>query len=514
MTKVGRVALLVSAIALILVILALQLLTPGDTLDQTGPGGARIEFSADHGMVIAPGACVNVHWHVDHIAAVYINDDPTVGEGYRQLCGDDAAMPMLRVRFSDDTTLEIPLQIKFLVEQPTTWGLVSATVLLGLISLYVLVNRSAPSAAPGKRLPWVTSLFAGIGVLVTSIAIMALVAEVGMRFYFGQFGTKSEQYAYVNPRSKIPSAEPNMMAIPFVEFGPSPDYPGDNALGYRGDEIQASKPSGVYRIVTLGESSTYGSFVPYNQTYPYDLQTVLRDDYGVSQVEVVNAGVPGYRSWNMLVDLAFRIAELDPDLVIVYGGFNDLVTRQISPECYHALTPILGLDPAPSLHVQPSEVSPSALYRFLAIHFGWMLAPSPNDNLIPRPLACYTPANADLLKNVKANPPTYFERNLREMVSVAQADDFQIMFMTWITNPNDPHFVGEWRTIAAQYNVIAKRVARERNVPLFDYAAIAPTNKNMWNDIVHFNSAGNLLQAQALAKFLIEQALVPTQAAS
>ncbi len=83
-------------------------------------------------------------------------------------------------------------------------------------------------------------------------------------------------------------------------------------------EVQVPKPDGVYRIVAMGGSSTYGTPNPYDETYPYYLQQVLRDDYGETNVEVVNDGVPGYTSWHNLVDLSTRVLTLDPDLVILY----------------------------------------------------------------------------------------------------------------------------------------------------------------------------------------------------
>ena len=67
MTKLRIVVSLLSLIPLILVILALQLLAPGDRIDQTGADGAHIVFAADQHMVAAPGTCIYVRWQVDHI---------------------------------------------------------------------------------------------------------------------------------------------------------------------------------------------------------------------------------------------------------------------------------------------------------------------------------------------------------------------------------------------------------------------------------------------------------------
>ena len=512
-TKVRILVLLIGAIALILVILALQLLAPGDQLEQSGPDTAHVAFSADHHMLIAPGACVTVHWQVDHIQAVYIDGQPTVGEGYKQICVDEQTMPLLRVEYVDKTAADFPLTIHFLVEQPATWLLGVAVLLLVFVSVYVALSRpSAPAVAQSgvRRTPRIVLVFAGIGMVFSAILVVGLVLELGLRFYFGRFGTQDEQNAYLRSRAEIEALSSSTIALPFVEYGLSPDYPGHNALGYRGDDIQVPKPDGVYRIVVLGDSSTYGTFSPYDQTYPYDLQKVLRDDYGHKKVEVINGGVLGYTSWNILVDLAFRVTVLQPDLVIVYEGGNDVLPRQVSPECYTAHNSFLGLDPRQLLRAVPPELSPSALYRFMTAQLGGAQAASANaGGLVDHSAACATHAGAVDAQNVAANPPVYFERNVREMIGVAQANGFKIMLATFAYDASNPDALDYWRTAVAEHNAITAKVAQANGVLFLDYAALAPTDRSSWNDSTHLNGAGNLQQAQTIAKYLVDQQVIP-----
>src|SRR6188474_800569 len=110
----------------------------------------------------------------------------------------------------------------------------------------------------------------------------------------------------------------------------------------------------------MGDSATYGTSNPYDETYPYFLGEVLRDEMGYTNVEVINGGVRHYTSWNLFVDLAFRVAELKPDLVIVYAGWNDMDAREVSPDCYSAPGPYLGLDPHHVVLAQPAELPASA----------------------------------------------------------------------------------------------------------------------------------------------------------
>src|SRR4051794_4463385 len=104
--KARILVVLLGGIVLILIILALQLLAPGDKLEQAGPGNAHVVFSADHNMVITPGGCVTVRWQVDFIQAVYLNKNATVGQGVANLCVDEQSMPVLHVKYVNNTTAD------------------------------------------------------------------------------------------------------------------------------------------------------------------------------------------------------------------------------------------------------------------------------------------------------------------------------------------------------------------------------------------------------------------------
>ncbi|MBI1257932.1 MAG: hypothetical protein GC204_10710 [Chloroflexi bacterium] len=507
--KVRILLVLLGGVILILLLLASQLLAPGDTLEQFGPDQAHVVFSADHGMVLAPGACVTVRWQLDYVKAVHLNGHAEVGQGIQKVCVDEKTMPVLHVDFTNNTAADFSLNIHFLVEQPATWLLAAAALLLLLLSLFVALSRpsaAAPaSAAPGvRRTPRLVLIFAGIGMAFSLLLVVGLLLELGLRFYFGQFGTRSEQNAYLLSREEIDQRQTDTIALPYLEYGLSPTYPGHNALGYRGDDIQVPKPDGVYRIVVLGDSSVYGTFSPYDQTYPYDLQKVLREE-GYPNVEVVNGGVLGYTSWNITADLAFRIPVLQPDLVIVYEGGNDVIPRQVSPDCYSGLTPFLGLDPRHQVRAYPTELSPSALYRFLALKLGWEQDTSSGFTISGN---CSAAVDANTPQNVATNRPVYFERNVRAMVAIAQANGFKILLSTFAYDASNPDALDYWKTAVDEHNAITTQVAQETGALLIDYRTLAPTDSAKWNDSIHLNVAGNLLQAQTFAQFLVDQKLI------
>jgi len=94
-----------------------------------------------------------------------------------------------------------------------------------------------------------------------------------------------------------------------------------NSLGLRAPEIANPKPAGVFRVVLLGGSTVAGGFKP-SWTISHALQEKLKKS--IPNTEVINAGVVGYSSINELLLLETLVLNLNPDLVIVLDGRNDL----------------------------------------------------------------------------------------------------------------------------------------------------------------------------------------------
>jgi lysophospholipase L1-like esterase len=112
--------------------------------------------------------------------------------------------------------------------------------------------------------------------------------------------------------------------------------PLTNALGLRGPEVPPRTPD-EFRILSLGESTTFGRRLAWEDTYSGLLQAGTRRVDG-REVRVVNAGIPGYTIFQGATYLEHRGLALGPDLVLVYFGYNDFlpVTPAHDPELTRA----------------------------------------------------------------------------------------------------------------------------------------------------------------------------------
>lgn len=87
-------------------------------------------------------------------------------------------------------------------------------------------------------------------------------------------------------------------------------------------------------ILTLGDSHTYGVFTKPEESYPGQLQ-VLLDERAPGRYNVVNLGLPGNNSSEIVAGLPEWIARFRPFAVIVCVGINNVWNRSDSEEVRH-----------------------------------------------------------------------------------------------------------------------------------------------------------------------------------
>ena len=96
-----------------------------------------------------------------------------------------------------------------------------------------------------------------------------------------------------------------------------------NQLGFREREFQVPKPAGVYRVMVLGDSLTWGAGLAEAQRYTNRLEELLRETHAGRQIEVLNFGVSGGPTVRERDLLAEHVDAVDPDLVVVGFCLND-----------------------------------------------------------------------------------------------------------------------------------------------------------------------------------------------
>ena len=92
---------------------------------------------------------------------------------------------------------------------------------------------------------------------------------------------------------------------------------------YPGIYLYGENQKNDYKIAVLGDSTTDSLF----DTKIRSWVEIMYDQYCGANVTIFNGGTSGYNSAMELLKLIRDILKLNPDMVIVFGGFNDLVQQ-------------------------------------------------------------------------------------------------------------------------------------------------------------------------------------------
>ena len=96
-----------------------------------------------------------------------------------------------------------------------------------------------------------------------------------------------------------------------------------NKYKFRDDEIIYPKPKGVFRIMVLGDSFTWGEGLAESEMYSNRLDSILKQQFNTQNIEVVNcalAGSPTIKERDVLRRLKDTV---QPDLILIGFCLND-----------------------------------------------------------------------------------------------------------------------------------------------------------------------------------------------
>ena len=96
-----------------------------------------------------------------------------------------------------------------------------------------------------------------------------------------------------------------------------------NSYGFRGAEFEMQKHDIDFRIFVVGGSTTFGAASDDNETWPAHLQQIINEEIADQKIQVINAGMQGAESESEYDLIKNKLSTLDPDLIIMYDGWND-----------------------------------------------------------------------------------------------------------------------------------------------------------------------------------------------
>jgi hypothetical protein len=180
------------------------------------------------------------------------------------------------------------------------------------------------STAPpirARRRPWVGPLVGLVSLIAT-----AAVLELGFRLLQAPLGVdrKELEVARGIVRDRLAF---NYIPRPHYGWSIPPSSQQRNRYGFYGDDWALERKPGVLRIACLGGSTTAGGNRRGDRgAYPHFLRAELEQRIGL-EVEVMNCGISGWTTAEMVCAWFLLLQDFKPDLVILHEVVNDVDPR-------------------------------------------------------------------------------------------------------------------------------------------------------------------------------------------
>ena len=340
---------------------------------------------------------------------------------------------------------------------------------------------------------------------IATFASLFLLAEIGLRVYLFALAPEEKRVKYARP-GDLPTERTKYVPHPYLSYALNPLYRSQdglnrhNSLGFRGDELALAKAPGVYRIVCVGGSTVYDTEIEdHRASFPAQLEACLRER-GRPEVEVVNGGVGGYTSFETLIDLALRVLEVGPDLLVIYHSTNDVHARLVPPEVFRS-------DNTGYRHewwTREAWWDRSLVLRWLGVQWGF----SPR-NTLEQHCKVLHDEERDLAACIEHNDARYFARNTAEMIALARQRGAAVMLTSFASSPARGGYAAEphYRRGFAENDAAMRALAERMDVPYYDFAAEMPLDPEYWADGVHNTAAGARRKAELFATFIADRFL-------
>jgi lysophospholipase L1-like esterase len=375
------------------------------------------------------------------------------------------------------------------------------------------------TAAP-RPTPWLLALVAiGVTALLGELALRALSPVPDP--YQREWATPNAVNAYIRleyPRrySAVTEAEPGLPGVSGRHRFTT------NNVGLRGDSLAVPKPADEYRVFAVGGSTTECFYLDDEEALPRVIERELASQRaGGRRIRVYNAGLSGAASDDHLAMIGQRLVHLEPDLIVVLAGINDL-RRGIAGFDYLHFD-VYGPEdwvPAYQRWMMKSQILRRLHYLRVKID------PDPTRIQEQRMLKS-TYARRIRLQNATPESDAVprvdtqsYATNLASVAGIARAHGFRLVFVTQPTSWNstiDPgarawhwmrHYQGVTYREAAmdaaleQMNDVMRGFAAGDSTLVYDLAREMPRSLEYFYDDCHFNAAGAAWVGRRLAAFL------------
>lgn len=331
--------------------------------------------------------------------------------------------------------------------------------------------------------------------LVCSISLILPALELGVRYRFQAWPFESVLHVpdYLTPRESTLR----------WRFSASD---GRNSLGLRNRELGPKKID-TSRILFLGDSLFWSGETSSGELFTEELEHRLNSQFlnGPDTTEIINAGIPGYTTYQELEFLKIHGLDMEPDIVVLGFVFNDLYYKYLHRPTEQNL---LAIEPTTHLyHFNPSTFPGIILARSYLAHFIvdkieviWKM-------ILQRPIFPF-----EQRKDFYLAWKSYGWNHVRDLIGEMQAilSEREISLFV-IVFPVSDQVNDQYRNLDEAYVLFPQTKILEildgYSIPTLDLTESIYRNGGitLYRDYLHLNGEGNDILTDELENFLLDK---------
>ena len=275
--------------------------------------------------------------------------------------------------------------------------------------------------------------------------------------------------------------------------------------GPKGDrDIIVPKPENQFRVLCLGASTT-GNYIQYEgkeYSYPMELELYLRNRYPKKDIIVHNCGHGGWTSAEILINFLLKLYDTEPDVVIIYHAYNDLVP---------SLTPGFLSDYS---HARRNLGETYHKYRIASVIPD---LPFAIYNCFLNHVFPYMNPRYGIMQAISRNKPDLngqffglntYRRNIEHIVKICKGSNINVILSTFAHYlyeeiKNSKVHLKYLEGLQAE-NEEMKKIAQKHQIPLVNNSQLIPEEEKYFTDSVHFAPDGMKLLAKNFGEEIVK----------
>lgn len=279
---------------------------------------------------------------------------------------------------------------------------------------------------------------------------------------------------------------------------------GRNSLGLKNKEI-TSKENNTYRILFIGDSLLWSGETSSGKLYTQEIESTLNRNklQPILKAEVINAGIPGYTTYQELEFLKQYGLDMQPDMIVLCFVFNDVYYKYLHKPTKGA---ILGPNPDIRLHhftpgtFAHKVLSRSYLANRLAFHLSRVFR-----QMAGMPVYQFE-RRGDFYLAWKEYGWSHTDRLIGEMKTILDARRTPLLCVIFpIREQVEKIKDGGNNKYLLYPQIRIESICFKYGIPYLNLTPliVEAKERNVFKDYLHLNQRGNDIVANALPEFIL-----------